>query len=479
MFAQALALFPSNIPVERNLSSLLEVNELRMARLLGVALEHSSHLYEIGAGESVSALKLLESLGSSMTHLAVAHSIHSGRQVSSAGDASKTMALAMGPLYANLAQHLSLASSARLGASVRADRNQPTPAVLRTITEQVMGAYAMCAGYTSLHQLVDKLLDEPQEETQPVCEFKSALQAYSQSIGRGQPRYTILAETGPGHAKTFTAQVTTDNGRAADGTGTTKKLAEQRAAQQYLTQYAPQFVQRNVSSAHKRSQPQATNPSGGRAVAKYRANNLGNVQNHLNLGITAIPLLDIALTHSSYRSEHPEAPDNTLLAHLGSHALDALATYLLTSTLLGATSREGRDCDSRKVIAEVVSKKNPHLEYGCEILHLTPLLTVGNSVRQIIPAMKAEAFQAIIGATLLARARPTTITDLLPQQLHHWLDQVVHQEHRKTLEGHQANADNRAEEEPPPPIQAPPPRLVQSPPPSPVAPVPLKLCPFP
>ncbi len=213
-----------------------------MTRLLGISAEHSSHLHEIRAAESAGALKLIESLGSSLTRLAVAHTVYLSRQVCSAGDASRRTAAAIGPLYDRLAQYFCLASRTRFGASVRDDRSQPAPAVLRTITGQVMGAYAICAGYVSLQRLVDEHLDKLQEEGRPEYEFKTALQAYSHSINRGQPRYTLLAEKGPEHAKTFSAQVITHDGFSASGVGKTKKLAEQDAAQQYLSRYAPRFI---------------------------------------------------------------------------------------------------------------------------------------------------------------------------------------------------------------------------------------------
>ncbi len=442
MFAQTVGLFPSDIPVEDHLSSLLDVHDPTMMRLLGIASEHASHLYEIGAGELAGTLRLIESLGASMAHLALAHTIHLSSQVTSAGDASRTTAAAIGPLYDNLAKHLSLASRARFGASLRGDRNQPTPAVLQTITAQVMGAYTICAGYASLRRLVAEHFDETREETPAAYDFKTALQLYTQSVGRGQPRYTLLAETGPAHAKTFTAQVNTDNERAAKGTGTTKKAAEQHAAQQYLAQYAPRFVQ-HVPPPCNRPYPRTAKPTARQAIAKNRENSLQDLSQQLNLGRNAIPLLDAALTHSSYHSQHPEAPDNTLLAHLGSHVIDSLASYQLMSTLLRPSNRQAREGDSRKVIAKVVAKNNGHLEQACEILHLAPLLVVGNAIKQIIPPMKVEAFQAVMGATLLARACPTIMTDLLPQRLLHWLDQAIRQEHPTIGEEQQATLEEQ------------------------------------
>jgi ribonuclease III len=63
---------------------------------------------------------------------------------------------------------------------------------------------------------------------------KSALQEFLQ--GRGQPpaQYRLKAESGPDHRKVFEVEVWVNGDRLAHGEGSTKKEAEQRAAQSAL-----------------------------------------------------------------------------------------------------------------------------------------------------------------------------------------------------------------------------------------------------
>ena len=73
----------------------LEVHDPVMKRLLGIAGEHTSHLNEIGAKDCVGALRLIESMGGSVLHLAVAHSIHEAGETTSAGDTRQQSAAYM------------------------------------------------------------------------------------------------------------------------------------------------------------------------------------------------------------------------------------------------------------------------------------------------------------------------------------------------------------------------------------------------
>ena len=61
-------------------------------------------------------------------------------------------------------------------------------------------------------------------------DWKTALQELSATRGLGAPDYR-LAESGPDHAKSFTAVVHVGGEARGDGAGRSKKEAEQRAAE--------------------------------------------------------------------------------------------------------------------------------------------------------------------------------------------------------------------------------------------------------
>jgi len=57
------------------------------------------------------------------------------------------------------------------------------------------------------------------------------LQEKVQAKKRGSPLYKVLEETGPAHAKTFKVGVFVDGKKLGEGTGKSKQLAEESAAQ--------------------------------------------------------------------------------------------------------------------------------------------------------------------------------------------------------------------------------------------------------
>ena len=74
---------------------------------------------------------------------------------------------------------------------------------------------------------------EPEEEEER--DAKSRLQEFLQAAGETVPRYQIVAEEGPPHARVFTAEVLRAGGELLGrGEGVSKKRAEQQAAQQAL-----------------------------------------------------------------------------------------------------------------------------------------------------------------------------------------------------------------------------------------------------
>jgi len=62
-----------------------------------------------------------------------------------------------------------------------------------------------------------------------VTDFKGALQELAKARKLPVPRYVIVRERGPEHAKTFTVEVRV-GGEWAQSEGRTKKIAAQRAA---------------------------------------------------------------------------------------------------------------------------------------------------------------------------------------------------------------------------------------------------------
>ncbi len=67
-------------------------------------------------------------------------------------------------------------------------------------------------------------------------DHKSALQEFLQARGRRPAEYRVVDESGPDHCKTFRVEVCVNGETLAWAEGTSKKKAEQLAAQRALEQ---------------------------------------------------------------------------------------------------------------------------------------------------------------------------------------------------------------------------------------------------
>ena len=77
-------------------------------------------------------------------------------------------------------------------------------------------------------------------ETTPSCRFrprkdpKTALQEWAQANSYALPSYKVLDQSGPDHQPLFCVEVKLENYEPATGKGSSKRVAEQIAAEQLL-----------------------------------------------------------------------------------------------------------------------------------------------------------------------------------------------------------------------------------------------------
>jgi ribonuclease-3 len=69
-------------------------------------------------------------------------------------------------------------------------------------------------------------------------DHKTALQEAVQRLGMTAPTYRMVGESGPDHNKVFSAQVLYDGRVAGEGSGRSKKEAEQAAARDALSRFS-------------------------------------------------------------------------------------------------------------------------------------------------------------------------------------------------------------------------------------------------
>jgi ribonuclease-3 len=104
------------------------------------------------------------------------------------------------------------------------------PSVLCDAMEAILAAVYLDGGLDAARGIVQRHWPKPEEVHRPMQDSKGALQEHLQKDGGDAPTYSILAQDGPPHDRTFEAAVYRYGVELARGSGRTKKQAEQAAA---------------------------------------------------------------------------------------------------------------------------------------------------------------------------------------------------------------------------------------------------------
>jgi ribonuclease-3 len=114
--------------------------------------------------------------------------------------------------------------------------------ILANCFEAIIGAIYLDQGYDAAAVFITKNILSTLEgilETGSWMDGKSRLQEIAQSVDGATPHYKVVSEEGPDHDKIFTIVVMVNNVAKGQGTGPSKQIAQQRAAEAALTTYEP------------------------------------------------------------------------------------------------------------------------------------------------------------------------------------------------------------------------------------------------
>ncbi len=114
-----------------------------------------------------------------------------------------------------------------------------TERVLASVIEAVIGACFLHAGYErTAAAVVEAFMPELEHALENPVDFKSTLQ--EQLAARGElVEYEVTAELGPPHERTFEVCASVQGSELGQGTGRSKKAAEQAAARRALESLQP------------------------------------------------------------------------------------------------------------------------------------------------------------------------------------------------------------------------------------------------
>lgn len=200
---------------------------------LEVALTHSSYANE----HHVKCNERLEFLGDSVLSLVVSENLFKALRKDE-GDLSKTRAslVCENGLY-ELSKKIDLASFLRLGRGEEQSGGRMRPSLVSDAFEALIAAIFLDSDFETAKKWLLSIMKEELEsagENMDFGDYKTMLQEFTQKGNHGRVNYHIVKESGPDHDKSFVCAVAVDGKTIAEGSGKTKKEAEQQAARSAL-----------------------------------------------------------------------------------------------------------------------------------------------------------------------------------------------------------------------------------------------------
>lgn len=142
---------------------------------------------------------------------------------------------------AQLAEQLHLGDYLRVGEGEENVGGRKKQHILEDAMEALIGAVYLDAGYDAAEKLllpmIDPLIDEL-PSLQSLVDAKTILQEKVQEVPNHTVRYRTVRMEGPPHCPEFTVELLIDGGTVCEGTGPSRKKAEQQAAALALSEFS-------------------------------------------------------------------------------------------------------------------------------------------------------------------------------------------------------------------------------------------------
>lgn len=199
--------------------------------LLENALTHSSYANEHHLG-SISSNERLEFLGDSVLGMIVADHLYRTFPDLPEGDLTRIRAnlVCEGSLVL-VAKEWDLGRYLKLGKGENACGGRSRPSILADAVEAVLAAVFLDGGLEHDRDIIQRfLLDRMEQVNRASRDHKTYLQELVQRKSGQVLSYELIGESGPDHNKTFQMQVLLNGQPIGQGTGHSKKEAEQAAA---------------------------------------------------------------------------------------------------------------------------------------------------------------------------------------------------------------------------------------------------------
>ena len=208
-------------------------------QLLLQALVHSSYANE-NPKLQLAHNERLEFLGDAVLELIVSNWLYRVETELAEGAMTRARsAVVCERSLAAAARRIGLHQYVLLGCGEQASDSKGRPSILADAFEAVIGAMYLDGGLAVATAFVESTLGEMLVQARDGFlfeDYKTKLQEELQKEGPRNIVYDVMVESGPAHARQFTVSVSVDGVELGIGTGKSKKMAEQAAAQAALNQ---------------------------------------------------------------------------------------------------------------------------------------------------------------------------------------------------------------------------------------------------
>ena len=210
--------------------------KLKDKKLFDEAFTHRSYLNE--AKVKIASNERLEFLGDSILSFVISNYLYNKYPDFNEGNLTNLRSLMVNTKsLSEIARELSMGQLLKLSRGEEESKGRENATLLENSFEAYIGALFLDQGIESVIKFLESTLFPKIQEFVNKKAFKdpkSLLQEKVQAKKRGSPLYKVLGETGPAHAKIFKVGVFVDGKKLGEGTGKSKQLAEESAAQKAL-----------------------------------------------------------------------------------------------------------------------------------------------------------------------------------------------------------------------------------------------------
>ena len=207
--------------------------------LLNEALTHPS---AVKGGRRASArhsdYERLEFLGDRVLGLVIADDLLARFEDADAGQlARRYNALVRRETLVDVAREIDLGAHLNLAKGERGAGGADKPAILANACEALIGALFLDGGLNVASQFIHRYWDSKTIAlVRAPLDAKTKLQEWAHSKGMNSPTYKLINQEGAAHDPTFTIEAAVNGYAAAQGRGSSKRIAEQEAAAALLAE---------------------------------------------------------------------------------------------------------------------------------------------------------------------------------------------------------------------------------------------------